>query len=91
MTTLRDYGIKEEKIVFVLAGDTNKDIKNLGFSPFLNTLWRLSMNSYIPYDFLCSSGDFESIDDASDHWIDNYMHLQPDFIHFDSKGPLISP
>lgn len=90
MSELENYGIKEDKIIFVLAGDTNKDIKLFGHNPFLNTLWRLSMNSYIPCDFLCSSGDFDSINDADNHWVNNYKSLQPDFIHFDGKDPLIS-
>ena len=48
------------------------------------------MNSYIPYDFLCSSGNFDSIDCADEHWVNNYSLLRPDFIHFDSNDSLLA-
>lgn len=80
MESLLSKGISEKDVVFVVANDTNKDIQASGAHPFLNTAWRISANSYLPYDFICSSGDFSDWEAASEHWIEQYKALQPDFV-----------
>lgn len=80
MNILKKKGISEENVIYVVACDTNSDIRQRGSSPFLNTLWRISLNSYLPYDFVCSSGDFTSLEDADPFWKENYKILNPDYL-----------
>ena len=88
MDELKERGYPEENIVFVIANDTNKDIKLSGSVPLLNTAWRASFNAYMPYDFICSSGDFDSWEEAPGYWTTKYGILKPDYVVVNPKDRL---
>lgn len=88
MEAMSDMGYHEADVIYVIANDTNSDIKEAGSQPFLNTSWRMSLNSYLPYDFIYSSGDFGSYNNVNKHWNRHYELLKPDFIVADPDDPV---
>lgn len=81
------WTLKEKDIILVVACDSNKDIELTDSAPFLTTAWRISILSYLPYlDYICSSGDFERIEDADSHWAYKYKALRPDFVDIEEGG-----
>lgn len=79
MNMLRGKKIAEPNVVWVRACDTNTDIRDAGSAPFLNTHWRKSLNSYLPLDVVCSSGDFD-MKHADDYWAEAYRKIKPDYL-----------
>lgn len=88
MEALANMEIDEKKVVFIIGGDTNHDIKLFGHKPFLNTTWRLSINSYLPYDILFSAENFNSTNSPDDYWSEVYKALMPDFVLIEENDPL---
>jgi hypothetical protein len=82
MEKLKMKHIKEEDIIFLIAGETNDYMQWVGEAPFLNTAWRLSMMSYLPFDVICSTGQYEPAD-VKVFWIEAYRRLRPDFLVVD--------
>lgn len=79
MNQLLHRSIFERNVVWVQSCDTNTAIADAGSVPFLNTRWRKTLNSYLPIDIVCSSGDFDK-ENADDYWAQQYRTLKPDFL-----------
>lgn len=85
------YNIPENNLVIIVSCDNNSLIRASHTTPFLNTLWRVSMMSYIPWvDYVCPSGDFIGVSynkDVDRHWAHKYQILKPDFVNVDPDSP----
>jgi glycerol-3-phosphate cytidylyltransferase-like family protein len=76
----QEYQIDQQNLIVVVICDTNQGIMVAGQIPFLNTLWRTSLMSFLPYvDYACPSGEYPHTDnDAADrHWLNVYSLLSP--------------
>lgn len=79
--------VDPEDLVFVVACASDNYIRLAGGRPFLNTLWRISLMSYLPWvDYVCASGDSD-IEDIHRHWIYKTQVLWPDYISVEENHP----
>jgi len=76
---VNEENVAPENLVFVVACATNSYIRSIGDIPFLNSLSRMSLISYMPWpDYVCSSGEFE-LDKGLKHWIYKTQIIAPDY------------
>jgi glycerol-3-phosphate cytidylyltransferase-like family protein len=81
------FGIDHKNMVVVVSCDTNSFIKASGAEPYLNTLWRASFMSYLPWvDYVTTSGEYPNGGNAAEHWAYKYWILKPDYINIDPES-----
>lgn len=87
MRQMEEMGHFEDDVIYIVANETNNYIQSVGDTPFLNTAWRVSANSYMPYDFICPADKYK-LENAQDYWTDAYSSLRPDFVIINSEDKL---
>ncbi|MBN2016188.1 hypothetical protein JW766_05130 [Candidatus Dojkabacteria bacterium] len=84
-----DEEVDHDDMILVVSCDTNFAIREFGYRPFLDTVSRMSLISYLPWvDITCSSGDFPRGEPARLHWVHKYRTLRPDFVVLEIDDPL---
>lgn len=80
--------IRPENLIFVVACANNNYISQTGSMPFLDTVSRMSLMSYLPWiDYVCHSGEY-TLDTALTHWIYKIQNIAPDYYMIENDHPL---
>ena len=85
-----DHNIPYEKMVVMVACEQNQEIKFWGKDPFIDTIGRMSLMSYIPYvDLVAPSGSWGEGGDPEAHWAYKMGLVRPDFISIEKDDPYL--
>lgn len=79
----RGYVIDPQNLRIVVLAETNSLIKEFGSNPFLNTIWRVSLMSYVDeVDIIAPSGEYNARPEvANAYWMEVYRLLWPNFVN----------
>ena len=84
----QQYEIPFSSLKALVVGERNAYIESVNVRPFLTTMWRLSLLSYLPNIFaVCPGGDI-TFQQASEYWTSTYRLLQPDFLPVEQGDPI---
>jgi hypothetical protein len=79
--------IDPNNLIFVVSCAQDEYIRETESTPFLNTLWRMSLMSYIPgIDYVCASGSYVTTK-GQEHWVYKTQVLAPNYISIEDTHP----
>jgi len=75
-------------MIVIVACEPNENIRHLGAVPFLSTIWRASMMSYVfGVDGVCVPNEYGQDMDLDTYWLEQYQKLGVDYMSVDVDEP----